>query len=133
MIFWSKFVQKVYFPSKKEIALAFIFVFYYIKRFLTRIDKDNGILMSALLLVAVTAILFMKNSLVFKADIPPTMLSPNYLIKFSTLLRKRKFTLVVFVDLSKAVDTVDHSILLKKNVTLWHNWQKSCMVWKLLV
>ena len=78
----------MYFPSKKEIALASIFVFYYIKRFRTGIDKDNGILMSLFLLVAVTAILFMKNSLVFKADIPPTMLSSNYLIKFSTLLRK---------------------------------------------
>ena len=38
----------------------------------------------------------------------------NWLIKFTRLLRKNEYTLGASIDLSKALNTVDHSILLRK-------------------
>ena len=46
-------------------------------------------------------------------------------------LEKNEFVLCVFVDLSKALDTVDHQILLKKFRILRYYWELSKMVWKL--
>ena len=46
---------------------------------------------------------------------------------------KEQFTLWFIINLPKTFDTVDHSILLKKIETLWHNRQKSCLVWKFLI
>ena len=46
---------------------------------------------------------------------------------------KEQFTLGICIGLSKAFDTVDHWISLKKIETLWHNRQISCMVWKVLI
>ena len=56
-------------------------------------------------------IYFVRNNLDFKKLIQPITQSFNWLIK---LLRKVMLTLGVSIDLSKAFDTVDHVILIKK-------------------
>ena len=56
----------------------------------------------------------MKNSSVFRADIPRTMLPSNSLIKIFHSFEKQQFTQGVFNDFSKTFDKVDYSNLLKK-------------------
>ena len=56
----------------------------------------------------------MKNSSVFKVDILPAMLFVRLVDKIFDSFEKEQFTLGVFIDMPKAFDTVDHSILLKK-------------------
>ena len=56
----------------------------------------------------------MKNSLAISLHIQLNMQSHNFVIKLLTLLMKNNYTLGVFIDFSKAFDTVGHKILIKK-------------------
>ena len=55
----------------------------------------------------------MKNSLVFKGITQLNMLYFN-LNEITSSFEKEEYRLGVFIDLSKAFDTVDHQILIKK-------------------
>ena len=55
----------------------------------------------------------MKNSLAISLHIQLNMQSYNFVIKLLTLLMKNNYTLGVFIDFSKAFDTVGHKILIK--------------------
>ena len=52
--------------------------------------------------------------MVFEPNIPPTMLYLPLQKKIRESLDSGKFACGVFIDLQKAFDTVDHSILLKE-------------------
>ena len=46
-------------------------------------------------------------------------------------LNNKKVTLALFIDLSKAFDTLNHDILIKKTRKEWHSWNLLRLVNKL--
>jgi hypothetical protein len=53
--------------------------------------------------------------------------------KISSAIDEKKFTIGIFLDLSKAFDTVDHEILFNKLGTLRISWNYSGLDKKLLL
>ena len=43
-------------------------------------------------------------------------------------VHNKNFAMRIFIDLSKAFDTVDHSLLIKKNAALWNQRHLSSVV-----
>ena len=46
----------------------------------------------------------------------------NLIDNISTAIDKSEHTLGIFLDLSKAFDTINHDIILSKLSPLWHSW-----------
>ena len=52
--------------------------------------------------------------------------------KITKYLDDGEYVVGIFLDFSKAFDTVNHIILLKKTVDLWYTWSRSLLVSELL-
>ena len=69
--------------------------------------------------------LFHKSQCGFRGGHSTVLASLEVVSKIIDEMDKGLLPLTIYPDLSKAFDTIDHQILLKKTSILWHTWQKS--------